>query len=102
MSQLDDDLERYANEAFTKGDIKAGLKLIGEITGIVGLAGLAFTAITVWLPGLNIAIPAGTLAYGLRKAAQQYSNMNEDDRKAVRAVASLLRGGVGGIKRLLS
>ncbi|MGX9725982.1 MAG: hypothetical protein ACTFAK_01295 [Candidatus Electronema sp. VV] len=102
MSKLDDDLERYANEAFTKGDVKAGLKLLAEITGLVGLAGLAFTAITVWLPGLNIAIPTGTLVYGLKIAAKEYSDMDEADRKSVRAVASLLRGGVGGIKHFFS
>jgi len=102
MSKLDDDLERYANETFTKGDIKAGLKLISEITGLVGLAGLAFTAITVWMLGLNIVIPTGTLIYGLKMAAQKYADMNEDERKQVRAVASLARGGIDGIKHFFS
>lgn len=97
MSKLDDDLQLYANEAFTKGDVASGLKLIGEISGIVMLAGLATTAITVWLPGLNIAIPSGTLYYGLRMAAQQYSNMDETERKQVRAVATLARGGIDNI-----
>ena len=62
MSKLGDDLEKYADEAFSKGDVKAGLKLIGEISGIVAIAGLVFTAVTVWLPGLNIVVPTAALA----------------------------------------
>lgn len=94
MGRLEDDLAEYAHETFTKGDIMAGLKLIGEISGIVMLAGLAFTAITVWLPGLNIVIPTAVLVKGLTMAAKEYSRMNADDRKKIRAVASLLKGGV--------
>lgn len=101
MSKLEDDLARYADEAFTKGDVKAGLQLIGEISGMVALAGLAFTAVTVWLPGLNIAIPGVVLARGLTMAAKEYSNMDEKQRKQVRAVAHLARDGVGGIIRFL-
>lgn len=37
MSTLEDDLKQYADEAFNKGDVKAGLKLIGEISGLITL-----------------------------------------------------------------
>jgi hypothetical protein len=97
MSALKDDLEKYADELFTKGDVKAGLKLISEIAGLVGLAAIAFTAVTVWLPGLNIAIPGAALAMGLRQAAAHYSNMNEKERKSIRSVARLFNGGIDGI-----
>jgi hypothetical protein len=54
------------------------------------------------MPGLNIVIPTGTLIYGLKMAAQKYADMNEDERKQVRAVASLARGGIDGIKHFFS
>lgn len=101
MSKLGDDLEKYADEAFTKGDVEAGLKLIGEISGIVALAGLAFTAITVWLPGLNIVIPTVLLGRGIRIAATEYSNLNEKQRKQVRSVARLANRGIGGLINFL-
>jgi hypothetical protein len=58
---------------------------------------IAFTAVTVWLPGLNIVIPGVVLAKGLSMAAKQYSNMDEEDRKCIRSVARLARGGIDGI-----
>jgi hypothetical protein len=102
MSKLDQDLEKYADEAFNKHDVVAGLKLIGEISGMVALAGLAFTAITVWLPGLNIIIPMGVLGKGLSMAAKEYSNMDEKQRKQIRSVARLGREGIDGIVDFLS
>jgi hypothetical protein len=71
--------------------------LIGEISGIVMLSGLAFTLITVWIPGLNIVIPGGVLAKGLMYAAKEYANMNEEQRRQIRVVARLGRKGVDGI-----
>nr|WP_319570400.1 hypothetical protein [uncultured Draconibacterium sp.] len=100
MSQLSRDLERYADEAFNKKDLKAGFKLVGEITGIVALGGLAVTAVTVWLPGLNIVVPAGVIAKTLSMAAQQYSHLDEVERKQIRMVARVLNGGIGGISSL--
>ena len=94
MTTLDEDLKQYANEAFTNGDIMSGIKLIGEISGIVMLGGIAFTAATVWLPGINIVVPTGTLVMCLKHAAQEYANMTAEDRKKVRAVVSLLKGGI--------
>ena len=101
MSKLEDDLKTYANETFTKGDVTAGLKLISEISGIIMIAGLITTAVTVWLPGLNIAIPASVLYGGLSKAAEEYSNMDETQRKQVRSVASLAGGGIKGVINFL-
>ena len=101
MSKLEDDLSKYAGEVFEKGDVKAGIKLISEISGIVMLGGAVFTALTVWLPGLNIAIPTGALIMGLKAAAKEYSNMDEEQRKQLRAVASLLNGGIHKIANFL-
>jgi len=75
MSILEDDLQRYAHEAWTLGDVRAGLKLIAELSGIVGLAFICYTAITVWVPGLNaIGIPISTAMAGkwLMEAAKRY------------------------------
>lgn len=102
MAKLFEDIERYADETFNKGDIEAGLKLIGEISGIVTLTGLAVVAITIWLPGLNIVIPAGVLAKGLSMAAKEYGDMDEKQRKQVRSVARFARGGIDGLFKLFS
>lgn len=102
MAKLFEDIERYADEAFNKGDVEAGLKLIGEISGIVTLTAIAVVAITVWIPGLNIVIPGGVLAKGLSMAAREYSNMDKKQRKQVRAVARFASGRIDGLVKLFN
>jgi hypothetical protein len=95
MSKLDEDLEKYADEVWNKHDIKAGLKLLTEIGGIFGLGVLAYTAMTVWVPGLNaIGIPlsAGVVANLLKQAALRYGDLSEEDRAVVRKTVRFLNG----------
>jgi len=93
MSKLDEDLEKYANEAWTHQDVKAGLKLIGELAGIAGLGVFAYTILTSWIPGLNaIGIPlsASVVARLMVQAAQHYSTLAEEERAVVRKTVRFL------------
>ena len=95
MSQLDDDLEKYADEAWNHHDIRAGLKLLVELGGMVSLGVFAYVVLTSWVPGLNalgIPISVGTAQVLLRQAALEYSNLSEEDRAVVRKVVRFLRG----------
>ncbi|MBK1986783.1 hypothetical protein A0J48_004365 [Sphaerospermopsis aphanizomenoides BCCUSP55] len=96
MSTLDEDLEKYANEAWNHHDIKAGFKLLAELGGIVGLGIFGYTILTSWIPGLNaLGIPISTAMACrlLATAGQQYCNLSEEERavvrKAVRFISSL-------------
>jgi len=96
MGTLDQDLDRWKDELFTKGDLKAGMKLLFEITGGVGLAigGIALASNVVpFLNSLGIPITMGAAHIVLRQAADAYAKLDTDKRKAIRAVASFVRGG---------
>ncbi len=87
MSTLENDLSKYADEAWTHKDIRAGLKLLAELAGIAGLGIFGYTVITSWVPGLNaIGIPISTALATrlLAQAAKEYSNLPEDERAVVR------------------
>lgn len=90
MSTLEQDLARYANEVYTDHDIKAGWKLISELMGLVTLGGIAVTALTVWLPGIGLPISGGVAVQILRQLTQTYANLDEEERKQVRAVVNLI------------
>ena len=96
MGTLAQDMDQWSDELFTKKDLKAGLKLLFEITGGVSLAigaiGLASSAVP-FLNGLGIPITMGAANYGLRMGAEAYSQLDTNDRKAIRAVTSLVTGG---------
>ena len=101
MSLLSDDLEKFKNEAVTKKDIKAGFKLIAEIGGIITVAGVAFTAVTVWLPGVGIPV-SGYVAFKIvQHSIKSYSSLDGKERKSVRAVVRFLTGKFDGVKDLL-
>lgn len=95
MPNLDDDLARYADEAWNKRDIKAGLKLLAEVGGLVSLGAFGITAMTVWVPGLNaigIPISAAAVTYYLRIAAQRYAQLSTEERAVVRKTVRFLHG----------
>ncbi len=99
MSQLESDLKTYADEAWNRRDIKAGLKLLGELAGIGGLCGLGYVVLTSWVPGLNalgIPISVGLAGQLLKAAYQHYADMAEEEREVVRKVVRVLHGiGIG-------
>jgi len=94
MSKLAEDLEYYYHEAYYRRDIKAGIKLITEVTGLVSLGALLLSALFVWLPGIGIPITAVAAVNVIRAATQAYTGLNAEERKQVRAVVRWVRGGI--------
>lgn len=93
-SQLEQDLIRYKDEVLTKRDIVAGLELIGEITGIVGLIA-AFGSLLTALPAIvtSVGLPASVAASAtglfkyrvIPKLPEIYANLPAGQRKLVRS-----------------
>lgn len=94
MSQLANDLEKYYNEAYYRRDIKAGIKLIGEITGLISLVTLLSSALFIWLPGIGIPVTMIAATRVLQAAAQGYASLNHQERKEIRAVVRWVNGGI--------
>jgi hypothetical protein len=92
--KLMEDLAFYADEAYTKGDVRAGLKLLGELAGLASIVSVLITALTVWIPAIGIPIASASVFHIIRFAVQGYSELNADDRHKVRAAVSWLKGGV--------
>ncbi len=101
MGTLNEDLQKYSDELFTKGDLKAGLKLVGEISGAIAIGGLALTVMTSWLPAIGITVGAGTIAKVTYEVAKGYAAMPSDERKEIRAAISWLKGGFNLGDRLI-
>ena len=96
MGTLNQDLEQWTDELFNKGDLKAGLNLLFEITGGAGLAiGGIVLALNVvpFLNAVGIPITMGAAHIVLKQASDAYGGLGTEERKAIRAVASFVRGG---------
>jgi len=92
MSQLSDALKRYQNELFTKRELSAGWKIIREMLGLATVVGGAFVLGTVILPGIGWTLSGLALTGMIGRAAVVYSESNEKDRKAIRAVFAYIKG----------
>lgn len=93
MPNLEEDLAKYEEELFTKKDLKAGLKLLGELSGLVTIGGIAFTAAVSWMPALGVPVSIGMAKIICQTAVTSYARLNTEERKAVRSVVRFLRGG---------
>ena len=94
MATLDEDLQKYWDETYHKGDVKAGFKLLGEIAGIVTVGGFLVSALFVWIPGVGIPISAAVAIRILAHAASAYATLSTEERKQVRSVVRWLNGGI--------
>ena len=94
MSKLSEDLDHYANEAYYRKDIKAGIRLIAEVSGLITLGGLLLSALFVWLPGIGIPITTVVAIKVIKAATEAYVNLDATDRKKVRAVVRWANGGI--------
>lgn len=94
MSTLAEDLERYANEAYHKKDLKAGIRLIQEVVGLVTIGGLLFSALFVWLPGIGIPVSGIVIVRVVQGVSQAYGNLDTEERRQVRGVIRWLNGGI--------
>lgn len=85
MSKLTEDLKEYWDEAYTKKDYALGMKLFGEIIGYGTLVGFGYT-IAIFLK-----IPPHHIIRGFLEFNKGYGNMNNEERKAVRALMVPIR-----------
>lgn len=93
MSQLEDDLKKYQDDALSKKDAKAAIKLVGEVCGFVAVMYVAGTVIAALFgPAGLIPASAGACGYMFRKCGEAYSSLSADERTLVRKLARALRG----------
>jgi 2Fe-2S type ferredoxin len=93
LSQLEKDLKTYANETWTKKDVIAGLRLIGTLTGAVGLVGAFIALISTGIPfiqQIGIPITGGMAMKLIIQAMKEYDRLNSDQRKIVRKAVRFL------------
>lgn len=93
MSQLEDDLKNYADEALTKKDAKAAIALIAEICGFGAVMWMSAAVISALFgPGGVATVSAGACYYMLKRCGDVYSDLPADQRKLIRKLARGLKG----------
>jgi hypothetical protein len=98
MSQLAQDLSTYADEAWNKQDILAGLKLIGALAGIGGTISFGVSIFASGIPflqSIGIPITSAIASKLLIQAFKQYDNLNSEEREFVRKTVRFLRQAFG-------
>lgn len=100
MTQLDRELEIYANEFYSKRDLYTGLKLIlkvvveiGGLITVVLAIGQLLSLLSVGLSWVGLALSPVIARNILYAASKAYLNASPEDRKAIRAVARFIHGG---------
>lgn len=100
MTQLDKDLEKYANEFYIKKDLYTGLKLILKIVAEIGglltviiAIGQLLSILSVGLSWIGLALSPVVARQIMYAASKAYLNASSEDRKALRAVARWISGG---------
>lgn len=101
MANLQEDLKQYADELFTKKDLKAGLKLVKEIAGLTTVAMFAFEAVVNFFPVVSLPTTPLRIAVYMKLAAESYAKLSTEERRQLRAVISWIRGGFNLGKKLL-
>lgn len=91
MGTLSEDLALYANEAFTKRDVIAGLRLLGELAGLVSLYATAIALSTVTIPFLGPTLTRQIVIALSRAGINEYGKLSTQERKQVRAVIRWIR-----------
>ena len=91
MGTLSEDLELYANEAFTKRDVIAGLRLLGELAGLASLLAIGVALSTVTIPFLGPTLTKQAVYALSRVALNGYAELSTQERKQVRAVVRWIR-----------
>lgn len=99
MTQLDKDLEKYANEFYTRKDLYAGLKLILKVVAEIGglltviiAIGQVLSLLSVGLAWVGLALSPVVARQIMYAASKAYLNASAEDRKSIRAVARWIGG----------
>ena len=92
MSQLEDDISKLADEAFTKRDAKAALAIIGEVLGLGAVAYVGAVVVSaIFGPG-GLVISAGAARALYAKICIAYCDLPKDQRKVVAKLAKKMQG----------
>ncbi|MCM1220684.1 MAG: hypothetical protein NC548_39965 [Lachnospiraceae bacterium] len=93
MSQLEEDIKKLGNEAFTKGDAWAAVKIVGEVAGFVTVMGIATAVVTTIFNPL-LAVGGGAMAcrFMLKKCADVYMDLPTDQRRLVAKLCKAIHG----------
>ena len=88
MSQLEDDISKLADEAFTKRDAKAALAIIGEVLGLGAVAYVGAVVVSaIFGPGWLVIASAGAARALYAKICIAYCELPKDKRKVVEKIA---------------
>lgn len=95
MSRLEEDLEKYADDALTKKDAKAAIALLAEICGAAAIMWAAAAVISALFgPGGLAPVGAGGCAYIMKRCGDVYADLPSDQRRLIRKLTR-------GIKSIL-
>jgi hypothetical protein len=100
-ASLMEDLERHANELYSKQDLNAGLNILKEVAGAITVGGFVLTALTVWMPAIGLTVSAGTVAHIMYRSACAYNKASQAERRQIRAAINWIKGGFSLGARLL-
>lgn len=93
MSQLEDDISKLADEAFTKRDAKAALAIIGEVLGLGAVAYVGAVVVSaIFGPGGVVIASAGAARALYAKICIAYCDLPKDQRKVVAKLAKKMQG----------
>lgn len=95
FTQLEQDLLQYADEAWSKKDIVAGLKLLATIAGVGGTIAAGVTVVSSGIPfvqAIGIPITFRMVAKLVQYAVKGYDNLDSDSRALVRKTVRFLGG----------
>lgn len=96
MSKLEDDLRTMKDEALSRKDAEAAIRLVAEVCGYVAVMAVAATVISsLFGPGALLPAGAGACHYMLKKCSDAYSELDSEERALVRKLARALHGIVG-------
>ncbi|MEO0704424.1 MAG: hypothetical protein AAF050_02035 [Cyanobacteria bacterium J06649_5] len=100
MGSLNEDLEKYQDEYYSKADLKAGIKLAMrmsvEFLGYAGAIALSFQLLAIAsgvLSPIGLAIGPVVMAKLALNAGQSYSRLSTKERKQVRAFIKWINTG---------
>ena len=97
MSKLEDDLKNLKDDALSKKDAEAAIRLVAEVCGWAAVMGVAATVISALFGPAGL-LPAGAAAchFMMKKCNDAYSSLDSGERALVRKLVRALKGVVGG------
>ena len=93
MSQLEDDIRRLSDDAFTKKDAKASIAIVGEVVGLGSVVYVGAIVIsTLFGPGGTVLASAGAAKALYAKMCIAYCDLPREQRLLVAKLAKMMHG----------